>query len=379
MNFGWTTEDEQLYRSAREFAASQVRHAGPGAHPPFSRERFRRCGEFGLLRLCVPAAAGGLGLGALSTARVVEGFAYGARDPGLVFAASAHLFACVMPIVTHGRDEVVARLVPGLCRGELVGANAITESEAGSDVFALKTTAVRDGDAYVLSGTKTYVTNGPDADVLVVYAVTNPKHGYLGISAFAVDAATPGVVRGEPFHKIGLHGAPVAQVYFDDCRVPAGQLLGHEGGGAAVFNASMLWERACLFALYLGAMEDELEATIAYARSRNQGGKPIAKHQAVSHRIVDMKLRFEAARLLLYQACWRFDAGLDAQLDVFLSKLAVSEAAVTSALDALRIHGGMGVIAEVGVEAHLRDAIPGLIFSGTSEIQRELIAARLGL
>jgi alkylation response protein AidB-like acyl-CoA dehydrogenase len=231
----------------------------------------------------------------------------------------------------------------------------------------------------VLNGTKTYVTNGPVADVIVAYAVTNPKHGYLGISAFAVESTTPGVIRGQPFQKMGLHGATIGQIYFQDCRVPAASLLGKEGGGAAVFNGSMRWERACLFALYLGAMEDELAATIDHARSRKQGGKSIAKYQAVSHRIVEMKLRLEAARLLLYRACWSSDSGMNAELDIFLSKLAVSEAAVRSAMDAVRIHGGLGVISEVGIESYLRDAIPGLIFSGTSEVQRDLVATRLGL
>jgi len=379
MDFDWSDTDEQLYQAARAFAESRLRVVGSCTPPPFSLERFRLCGEFGLLGLSVPKDLDGMGLGALSTAHVIEGFAHGARDPGLVFAACAHLFACVMPIAEHGRDALKAHLVPRLCRGELVGSNAITEAEAGSDVFALKTQATRDGDSYVLNGTKTYVTNGPLADVILVYAVTNPKHGYLGISAFAVESTMPGVVRGEPFQKIGLHDSAIGQIYFQDCRVPAANLLGTEGGGAAVFNASMHWERACLFALYLGAMDDELATTIDYARLRKQAGKSIGKYEAVSHRIVDMKLRLEAARLLLYRACWRFDAGKDAHLDISLSKLAVSEAAVSSAMDAVRIHGGLGVIAEVGIESHLRDAIPGLIFSGTSEIQRNLVAARLGL
>lgn len=379
MNFEWSDAQEQLYAAAHEYALARLRGAAPSAPCGFSRERFRRCGEFGLLGLSAPSEIGGLGLDALSTARVIEGFAKGARDPGLVFAACAHLFACLMPIVESASEELRARLGPRLCSGEWVGANAITEAEAGSDVFALQTSAVREGDYYVLNGTKSYVTNGPDADVILVYAVTNRAHGYLGISAFVVESTMPGVVRGQPFEKMGLSGSSIGPVYFEDCRVPATHLLGVEGGGASVFNASMGWERACLFALYLGAMEDELEVTIEHARRRKQGGRSIGRFQAVAHRIVDMKLRLDAARLLLYRACWRFDAKKDASLAISLSKLAVSEAAVRSALDAVRIHGGLGVMSEIGVESHLRDAVPGLIFSGTSEIQRDLVARWLGL
>jgi L-prolyl-PCP dehydrogenase len=380
MEFGWSETDKQFFASARDFARTRLcAEDRRGPPPPFSLERFQLCGEFGLLGLSAPSAFGGLGLGALSAARVFEGFAEGARDPGLLFAAAAHLFACVMPIVECGSDGLKATLLPGLCRGTLVGANAITEAEAGSDVFALKTRAAKDGDDYVLNGTKSYVTNGPVADVIIAYAVTNPSHGYLGISAFAVEASMRGLVRGDPFEKIGLRNAKIGQIYFENCRVPASHRLGAEGTGAAVFNASMLWERACLFALYLGVMESQLEDVIEYARARKQGNRSIGKYQAVSHRIVDMKLRLEAARLLLYRACWQFDAGLDAHLDVFLSKLAVSEAAVSSSLDAVRVHGGIGVMTEAGIEAGVRDAIPSLIFSGTSEIQRDLIARQLGL
>lgn len=378
MDFAWSDSEQELYQAGHDFARARIRR--DGERPTgFSRERFAQCGEFGLMGLSVPSTLGGMGLGALATARVVEGFSKGARDPGLMFSACAHLFACVMPIVESGSEALKDRIVPRLSRGEWVGANAITEAEAGSDVFGLKTSAVRDGDAYVLDGTKTYVTNGPEADVLVVYAVTNPKHGYLGLSAFVVESSTPGVVRGKPFEKIGLAGSATGQVYLQSCRVPAANRIGPEGSGASVFNASMGWERACLFALYLGAMEDELETTIEFARTRKQGGKSIGKHQAVSHRIVDMKLRLEMSRLLLYRACWRFDQKQDAAIDIGLSKLAVSEAAVESAMDAMRVHGGLGVMSEVGIEAHLRDALPGLIFSGTSEIQREMVATRLGL
>jgi alkylation response protein AidB-like acyl-CoA dehydrogenase len=245
--------------------------------------------------------------------------------------------------------------------------------------FALKSRAARDGDHYLLDGEKSYVTNAPVADVFVVYASTDPSAGYLGLSAFAVERGAPGLTVGAPFAKMGLTTSPIATIYLDQCRVPSGNRLGAEGAGAAAFTASMQWERACLFAGYLGSMQRQLERCAAYAAERRQFRRPIGKNQAVSHRIADMKLRLDAARLLLYRACWQHAQGGDASLEIALSKIAVSEAAIQAGLDAIHIHGGGGFMSETGIERALRDAIPSTIFSGTSEIQRDLVAARLVL
>jgi len=378
MDFGWTPEQDDLYQRAVAFARERL-NCPVGQEGAFPLERWRAAGEFGLLGLPVPPTYGGLGLDALTTARVTEAFGYGCEDTGFVFSALAHLFACVMPLLEHGTEEQRQAFLPRLCSGEAVGANAISEPEAGSDVLALKTRAVRDGDDYVLTGTKSYVSNGPIADVLLVYGVTNPAHGFLGLSAFLVEKGTPGLTVGPPFEKMGLDTSPIAPVYLEECRVPARQRLGAEGRGAAIFRGSMQWERACLFAAYVGVMQRQLERTVDFARQRRQFGKPIGKNQAVSHRVVDMKLRLESARLMLYRACWLMARGQDATMEVSLAKLAVSEAAVQSGLDAVQIHGGMGYLAEVGIERMLRDAIPSTLFSGTSELQRDIIANRLGL
>lgn len=381
MDFGWSPADDELHRNVLAFARSRLNEGvieRDRAHR-FSIEAFRACGEVGLLGLSVPKRWGGMGLSALLTARLVEAFGQGCEDGGLVFSAAAHLFACAMPIAQHGSDALRGRLFPGLANGARIGANAITEAEAGSDVFALRTEARRDGDHYVLSGEKTYVTNGPVADVFLVYATTNRADGYMGVNAFVVEKGQKGLVTGKPFVKMGLTTSPICSVQLDECRVHESARLGAEGAGAAIFTESMRWERACLFASYLGSMERQLESTIAFATSRRQFRKPISKHQAVAHRIVDMKLRLEAARLLAYRGCWQIDQGGDPTLEVSLGKLAVSEAAIQSSLDAIQIHGGAGFMAEMGVERALRDAIPATIFSGTSEIQRELVAKRLGL
>ena len=340
---------------------------------------WKQCGEFGLLGLCIPEELGGMGLDALATARLAEAFGRGCEDFGLVFSALAHLFACTEPIAAHASDELKHRIVPGLARGELIGANAITEAEAGSDAFALASRAERVGDHYEITGVKSFVTNGPVADLFLVYAKTAPEHGEMGISAFVVERGAPGLTVGEPFEKAGLPTSPVSQVYFDKCRVPVENRVGDEGQGSAVFTGSMHWERACLFAAYVGAMDRQLEQTIAFAQERRQFRRPIGRRQAIAHRIADMKIRLESARMLLYRACWTVDQGRDATLEISMAKVAISEAAVQSGLDMMQIHGGLGFMVESGVPRNLLSALPCTIFSGTSEIQRDLIASRLGL
>lgn len=345
----------------------------------FDRQLWERCGGQGLLGMSVPQTHGGSGFDALTTAGVMEALGRGCEDAGLLFSIAAHLFACVMPIAEFGSGELKARYLPKLCSGQWVGANAITESEAGSDAFALRCRAVSDNGGYVLNGAKEYVTNGPVADVAIIYATINPAFGYLGVTAFIVEKGFPNFSRGQAIPKMGLTTSQTGSLYLDDCRVPAGQRLGGEGQGGAIFRRSMLWERSCLFGLYLGMMERQLDQAVRHARERRQFGRSIGKNQGLAHRIANMKLRLEAARLLLYKACWCLDQGRDALLEVSMAKLAISEAAIQSGLDCIQVHGGMGYAGEAGIEAGLRDAIPGTIFSGTSEIQRDLIAKELGL
>jgi L-prolyl-PCP dehydrogenase len=380
MDFDWTAAQEERYNSTLAFAQTQLNESLQErlARDAFGHAEWRRCGEFGLLGLCAPSGYGG-GLDGLSTAHVLEAFGKGCQDMGLVFAAAAHLLACTMPIAEYGTAELKQRFLPRLCAGTWVGANAITERAAGSDVYALQTRATPDGDSYRLSGTKSYVTNGPIADVIVVYASTNPKHGYLGISAFVVEKDTPGLSVGPPFKKMGLTTTLASTVDLVDCRIPSENRLGNAGQGAQIFKCSMQWERICLFAAYLGMLDRQLEQTITFARQRRQFGRPIGKNQAIAHRIADMKLRLESARLLLYRAAWRLDHGQGAALDASLAKVAISEAAVQSSLDAIQIHGSIGFDAEQGIERMLRDALPSTLFSGTSEIQRDIIAGELGL
>jgi alkylation response protein AidB-like acyl-CoA dehydrogenase len=366
---------EYIVQNTQNYAAQQKREESPY----WTRSQWQHCGKLGLLGLSVPKSYGGQGLGALETAHMLEAFGYSCPDMGLVFSIAAHLFACCMPLAEQSNTLLQEHVLPDLCSGKLIGANAITERDAGSDVFAMKTVAKRDGDAYVLNGMKSYVSNGPVADIFIVYAVTNAHHGYFGISSFLVHRTTPGLSLGEPFQKMGLTSTPACQVSLKDCRVPITQRLGEEGQGAPIFTQSMQWERACLFAGYVGMMERQLEQVIHYAQKRQQFGKAIGQNQAISHRIVEMKLRLESARLLLYRACSLFERGEHSQVAISLSKLAISEAAIANSLDAIQIHGSEGIDCKYGIESMLRDAIPSTIFSGTSEMQHEIIAKELGL
>lgn len=380
MDFSWTQQQDELYHRTLDLVQNTLHARGTDDTQQFwTRAQWLLCGDLKLLGLSVPTCYGGCGYDALTTARAIEAFGRGCEDMGLVFSVSAHLLACAMPIVEYGDAAMKAKFLPGLCSGALIGANAITEDDAGSDSFALKTHAVREGDNYVLEGQKSYVSNGPVADLFVVYALTNPAHGYLGISAFLLEKETAGLLIGEPMRKIGLTSTPACRLSFEACRVPATHLIGTAGQGSHIFKRSMQWERSCLFASYLGQMERQLAQTIAYAKQRRQFGKPLGKQQAIAHRLADMKGRLEAARLLLYRACWRFDQGQEATLDISLAKLAVSQAAVLGGLDAIHIHGSAGINCASGIEQMLRDALPATIFSGTAEMQRNIIASELGL
>lgn len=381
MDFARTAAQQELYDRVLRFAREGLNDdviARDREHR-FPAREWRLCGEFGLLGLCVPEEHGGMGLDHQSTAIALEALGRGCLDMGLVFAIAAHQLAVARPIVDGGSDDLKRRVLPKMCSGEWIGANAITEAEAGSDVFALRSRAEQSGDTYRLHGTKSYASNGPVAEIFLVYANSKPDSGYLGIDAFVVHRGAPGLTVGQAIDKMGLHSCPASSVYMDGVEVPAADRVGAPGTGAALFTDSMMWERSCLFAGYVGAMERQLEQAAAYAADRKQNRKPIGRNQAVSHKVADMKLRLESARLLLYRACWLRDQGKDAILEVALSKLAISEAAIQSGLDAVQIFGAVGYSSELGVERMVRDAVPSTIFSGTSEIQRNLIASRLGL
>jgi len=346
----------------------------------FPRELWRRCGEIGLPGLPVPEDYGGSGLDPLSTALALEALGYACHDGGLVFSICAHLLSCVVPLWSFGTEAQKRRYLPGLCGGELVGVHAMTEPTSGSDAFALKTAAKPDGDGFRIQGVKTFISNGPVADLVIVFAVTDPKKGYHGgVTAFLVETTVPGFAVTQRFEKMGLRSSPLGELSFDGVRVGPEAVLGGVGGGSGVFTHAMDWERVCLFASHVGTMDRLLEMSVKYARTRPQFGQAIGKFQAVSHRIVDMKVQVEAARLLTYRAASRLGKTRAVSMDAAMAKLFVSESLVQAALSAVQVHGGYGFMTEFEVERALRDAVGSTLYSGTSEMQRNIIARWLGL
>jgi alkylation response protein AidB-like acyl-CoA dehydrogenase len=382
VDFSLTPEQVMLRNQIGRFAREQLNDGviERDREQRFPRELWVKCGEMGLPGLPVPEEYGGPGLDPLSVAVALEAFGHGCRDGGLVFSICAHLLSCVVPIWKHGDEAQKSRYLPGLVRGDLIGVHAITEPGSGSDAFALRTRAVADGDGYRITGTKAFISNAPHADVVIAFAMTDPAKGFHGGStAFIVDRGTPGIHSGAKLEKMGLRTSPVGEIVLEDVRVPASAILGGLGGGAKVFMQAMDWERTLLFASHLGAMERLMEESIKYARTRTQFGQAIGKFQAVSHKVADMKVRLEAARLLVYRAASRLETSQAVSLDAAMAKLFVSESLVQAALDTVQIHGGYGFTTEYEVERALRDAVGSTIYSGTSEMQRNFIARWLGL
>ena len=381
MHFSWSEDQLALKRSIIEFAGAALNDdlIADDRAGIFAQRRWERCAEFGILGLALPEEYGGSGLDVLTTMLAMEALGYSCRDNGLLFALNAQMWAVQAPIHRFASPEQRARYLPSLVRGAIIGAHAITEPGSGSDAFAMSATAVRRGECYVLNGTKTFVSNAPVADLFLVFASTNRARGFMGITAFLIDKGHPGLRVGKPIEKMGLRTAPYSEVILDDCEVPVAARLGNEGNGGTIFKHSMGWERSCILASHVGAMERQLETCIDYAKTRQQFGQPIGKFQSVSSMIVDMKLRLETSRLLLYHAGWLRAQGQEAVQEVALAKLYLSECFVQSSLEAIQIHGGYGYSTEFGIERDLRDAIGGRIYSGTSEIQRDNIARSLGL
>ncbi len=382
MDFSLTDEQKMLRESIVKFAQEQLNDdlAQRDREQVFSRELWRKCADIGIQGLPVPEEIGGSNLDTLSCAIALEALGYGCRDGGLVFSLCAHLLACVVPVWRHGSDEQKQRYLPGLCDGTLVGCHAITEPGSGSDSFSMRTRAMRHGDGWRLNGVKTFISNGPVADVAVVFAVTDPAKGFHGgVTGFLLDRSMHGFSAGQKFEKMGLRSSPVGELLLDDLDVPDEAVLGKVGGGSGVFATAMDWERALLVSAHVGTMERLLETSIDYARTRSQFGQAIGKFQGISHKVADMKVQLEAARLLTYRTAWRLGRARDISMDTSITKLFVSEALVKVALDAVQLHGGYGYMAEYDVERTLRDAIGATIYSGTSEMQRNIIARWLGL
>jgi alkylation response protein AidB-like acyl-CoA dehydrogenase len=381
VDFSWSEEQIRLQKSIVEFAQKELNaglresdHAGT-----FPGENWKKCAEFGILGLPMPEEFGGSSLDPLTIMLALEALGYGCRDNGLIFALNAQMWAVQTPILRFGSKEQKETYLARLVNGDWIGAHAISEPDSGSDAFSLSTRAEKDGETYVLNGTKTFVSNAPVADLFLVFATIGKDKGFLGITAFLIEKGTLGLSVGKPIEKMGLRTSSMAEVTLENCRVSAANRLGRQGNGATIFKHTMGWERSCILASYIGTMQRQLELCVEYAKTRKQFGRAIGSFQSVANKIVDMKVRLETARLLLYRAGWLRAQGEEAGLEIALAKLYLSECCIQSSLDAVQIHGGYGYTTDFGIERDLRDSVASRIYSGTSEIQREIIARALGL
>ena len=376
MDFELSEEQLLLRDTVKQFAEAELLpHAREwDEQQAFPREVFKRLGALGLAGACWEEEYGGSGLGALEWAVLMEELAR--ADAGVALSLAAHHGLCSAHIHLVGSEEQKRRFLPPLARGEKVGCWGLTEPGSGSDAGGMRTTAVRDGDHFVLNGSKNFITNGGIADTAVVMAVTDRAAGKKGISAIVVERGTKGFRAGRKEDKLGVRSSDTSEIAFEDCRVPVANVLGQQGMGFVDTLRLLDKGRIGIAAFSIGIARAALEASIRYARERKQFGHAIADFQAIQFKIAEMATKVDAARLLTFRAAALADRGKPHTAESSMAKLFATEAAVEVALEAIQIHGGYGYIKEYPVERYLRDAKLGTIGEGTSEIQR-LVIARL--
>lgn len=374
MQFDWSPERRQRIAAARAFARETLRCCGRGDE--LDRAAWRAAAQFGAFRSAMPVPGRRHG-GALESAALFEALGRGGAERGLLFAMGAHLFGCLAPLVTHATNEQAAIWEEALRDGSAVGALAVTEPGCGSSLERVAAEATPATEGYRITGEKTLITNASAADLFIVLARLAGVPGPMSLTAFLVPAGSGGVAV-TPIPTHGLAGAPMGVAAFEGCFVPMSAVLGPPGAGLRVFSTAMQWERSCLLAGFLGAAERDLAVCRDFLASRDDGGGPLLRHQALAHRLARTKLSLESARLLLYRAAWRIDEGQDDRAAAAMAKLAVSEAVVAAAEDTARVMAGAGWRGEAGdPTTALADALGGLFASGTSEMQLELLARHL--
>lgn len=368
---------ESAFEFARKLPVAPASAADATEKRRLLRAAWKDCADFGLFAMAVPGELGGDGFSNVEILEVLEGLGEGCSNDGLLFALGAHLWAVIQPLVRFGTAAQRERYLPPLMSGEWIGAHAMTESENNS--AASSTRFVETGDGYIIDGLKLFITNAPAADIFIVFASRDPSLGPHGVSAFLVEAADSGISTGPDEPKLGLDGSMLSSVALRDVAVAGDRMLGARDGGRDVFACAMAWERLFILAPLIGAMKRQTLRAAEYARERRVSGRPIGKLQMVSSRIADMYVRYVTVRAFVRENALLRDSEELTTARVSAAKLMLAEAGVQQHLDALRIHGGYGYMTEAGIESELRGAIGGLIYSGTAEVQRVMIAHELGL
>src|ERR1700733_14564007 len=377
MNFGLTDEQSHLRKSIREFAEKEMKpHVLEWDETQhFPLDVFKKLGEMGVLGAVFPEELGGAGYSYVDYSIIMEEIAR--VDPSIALSVAAHVSLCSNHIYLAGSDEQKKRYLPKLASGEWIGCWSLTEPEAGSDAGGTRTSAVRDGDFWVLNGGKTFTTNAHVADVCVAMALTDRAASHHGISAFILETGTPGFKVGKKENKLGMRCSPTGEVLFTDCRLPASQLCGKRGEGFVDSLRILDGGRISIAALAVGIAQGAYEAALKYSKQRKQFGRFISEFQAIQNKLADMATEIDAARLLTLRAAWLKDSGAPVNKESSMAKLYSSEVAVRVANEAVQIHGGYGFIKDYPVEKFYRDAKLCTIGEGTSEIQRLVIARQL--
>ena len=377
MNFELSDVQREIQRMCREFASRELT---PNARKwdethQFPTEAVKKLAELALLGVAVPEQYGGAGLDNVCYALAMEEISRGCASTGVIMSVNNSLYCD--PVMKYGNEEQKAQFLKPFASGEKLGCFGLTEPEAGSDAAAQKTVAVRKGDEYIINGSKNWITNGPRADAIVLFTMTNKEAGNKGISAFVVPTNTPGFIRAEPDKKMGISAAWSCSMFFEDMRVPAKYMLGKEGDGFKVAMSTLDGGRIGIASQALGIARAAYEEAVRYSGERKSFGKPIRDHQAIQFMIADMATEIDAARLLVLRAALLKDKGVRHSQESAMAKLYASEMASRVANKALQVHGGMGYSKEMDVERHVRDARITEIYEGTSEIQRIVISANL--
>jgi len=377
MDFGFTSEQQQLRKTIREFCEAEIKpHVMEwDESQEFPVDVFKRLGTLGVLGAVFPEELGGSGYSYVDYSIVMEEIAR--VDPSIALSVAAHVSLCANHIYLAGNDEQKKRYLPKLTSGEWIGCWSLTEPEAGSDAGGTRTKAVLNGDSWVLSGGKTFTTNAQVADVCVAMAMTDRSASAHGISAFILEKGTPGFRVGKKENKLGMRCSPTGEVLFTDCRLPAEQLCGKRGEGFVDSLRILDGGRISIAALSVGLAQGAYEAALKYSKQRKQFSRFISEFQAIQHKLADMATEIDAARLLTLRAAWLKDSGASVNKESAMAKLYASEAAVRAANEALQIHGGYGFIKDYPVEKFYRDVKLCTIGEGTSEIQKLVIARQL--
>ncbi|SFA39532.1 butyryl-CoA dehydrogenase [Anoxybacillus pushchinoensis] len=377
MNFQLSEEHEMIRKMVRDFAKNEVAPtaAERDEEERFDRSIFNKMAELGLTGIPWPEEYGGIGSDYLAYVIAVEELSKVCASTGVTL--SAHISLASWPIYKFGTEQQKQTYLRALATGEKLGAYGLSEPGAGSDVSSMKTRAVRDGDHYVLNGSKVWITNGGEAEIYIVFAVTDPEKKHRGISAFIVEKGTPGFSIGKKEKKLGIRSSPTTELIFEDCRIPKENLLGEEGEGFKIAMMTLDGGRNGIAAQAVGIAQGALDAAVEYAKGRVQFGKPIAEQQGIAFKLADMATAIEAARLLTYQAAWLESNGLPYGKESAMAKLFAGDTAMKVTVEAVQIFGGYGYTKDYPVERFMRDAKITQIYEGTQEIQRLVISRML--